>query len=313
MTDPPVVTMVIVNYETSTYLRRCVDSLRNQSQPQEIIIVDNASPMEDWRNLQLEGTQLIRSEQNIGYGMACNRGAAEASDASSFICILNPDTLLRAGMLEHWVERYRQLLPNGGILAPVLVNENGGVQRSSYNFPGFASYWVNHSMMAGLLKHWKKTRAATMPRSNTTLRDYHRVDWVMGAALLLDRETWRALGGFAPSYFLYAEDTDLCFRSWELGKPVLYDHIVEVTHTQGDPVAETRHLAMIQLFVGMKTFLRQHYPRWRRAGVTIAITLDMILRIIALGAALLFKPGSILLRNRLRGSWQVLNMFVRSG
>jgi N-acetylglucosaminyl-diphospho-decaprenol L-rhamnosyltransferase len=316
------VSVVIVNYETSEYVRRCVPSLRAQDEPCELLIVDNPSLAEDWRNVQLEGTRLIRNATNVGYGLACNTGAAAASPESGFICILNPDTIVPAGALAQWVNRHNELLPAGGLLAPCLLNENGRVQRSAYKFPGLITYWVNHSIFAGVLKEWRKGKKPTKETRNDVSaasggeRDGHpegnwqAVDWVMGAAMLVDRQTWQQLGGFSDRYFLYAEDMDLCYRLRQHGKRVIYDPTVCIVHTQGEPPPELRHIGLVRLFAGLKIFLSVHYGRAQLAAVSSSVILDMLVRIILFSAVRIFRPRDLLLRNRLRGAIVVLKLFL---
>lgn len=301
------VTIVIVNYETSAHVRPCVESLRRQSQPHEIVVVDNASEAEDWRNLTADSMRLIRSPENLGYGRACNLGAQAASEQSKFICILNPDTQVPEAMLARWVEAHRQHLPGGGILGPRLLNENGVAQRSAYRLPGFWSYWPNHSMFAGLLKGWKKRRPAAASAGGVTVPQ--QVGWIMGAAMLVDRATWNALGGFSDSYFLYAEDMDLCYRCHKLLRPVIYAPAICVIHTQGDPPPEKRHIALVRLFTGIKIFIEHHYSAGKRFRVKLAVILDMLLRLAVLGWAIILHPRKVLLKNRLRGVIEVIKLF----
>ncbi|MBI4129268.1 glycosyltransferase [Candidatus Peregrinibacteria bacterium] len=48
------------------------------------------------------------------------------------------------------------------------------------------------------------------------------VDWVVGACLLIRRTLLDQIGSFDPRFFLFFEDIDLCRRSWEVGKRVVY-------------------------------------------------------------------------------------------
>jgi GT2 family glycosyltransferase len=41
------------------------------------------------------------------------------------------------------------------------------------------------------------------------------------AAMLVERAHFERIGGFDPEIFLYSEDTDLCFRTWLVGRRVL--------------------------------------------------------------------------------------------
>ncbi|MCX7718130.1 MAG: glycosyltransferase family 2 protein [Candidatus Sumerlaeaceae bacterium] len=310
MTAPrPQVSVIIVNYETSAMVRRCVGSLANQDIPHEIIVVDNPSPAADVRHLNDLPVRLVQNTENLGYGRGCNAGAAIAR--GDLICVLNPDTIVPDGALAAWVASLRACQSAGrrvGLLAPRLVNENGTVQRSTYQFVNPLNYWLYHSLLAGVLKRMRKTFRLPDTISAGRVR---RTDWVMGAALLLPRVAWEAVGGFSDKYFLYSEDTDLCRRLWLSGWEVLFDPSVTLIHTQGEASAESRDRAVLRFFTGLSVFLHTHYGPARRRAVEVAVILDMLMRLAILLPIVAARPSRLIMRNRLRGYWSVLKMYGR--
>ncbi len=306
----PSVSVIIVNYETSSYVRRCVRSLRDQGQDLEIIVVDNASPSGDWQNLTDLDVTFVRNENNEGYGLGCNKGAVYAHAPN--LCILNPDTVVPPGMMQKWLESLSSLLASGhnvGLVAPCLRNENGNIQRSTYSFPGPISYWLYHSLFAGLAKKFRKLVPLPHVWSGQTKR--REVDWVMGSALLIPRTAWNAVDGFSPHFFLYAEDTDLCYRLWEQGYAVLQDPSVEVIHTQGSPSANRRGEAIRHYFSGLETFVTLHYPCWKRITTRLSILTDLSIRLSLVGASRVLWPSNQSLRERSHAYATVLRMLVR--
>jgi GT2 family glycosyltransferase len=307
---PPEVSIIIVNYETSGMVRRCVKSLAEEPVSHEIIVVDNPSPADDARNLEGLPVRVVRNAVNLGYGLGCNAGAAVAR--GRLICVLNPDTVIPKGALGSWVASLDACLasnPRTGLLAPRLVNENGTVQRSTYQFVNAANYWLYHSILAGILKRLRKTfRLPDAPDG----RGVRRSDWVMGAAMLLPRAAWQAVGGFSDRYFLYSEDADLCRRLWDAGWEVLFDPGVTLIHTQGEASAETRDRAVQRFFKGLSMFLHTHYGPVRRRSVEVAVILDMLLRVAVLLPIVALRPSVLIMRKRLRGYVAVLRMYLRS-
>ena len=55
-------------------------------------------------------------------------------------------------------------------------------------------------------------------------------DALPGAALMMRRADWQALGGFDEQFFLYWEDTDLCWRAQRAGRRTVVARDVEITH-----------------------------------------------------------------------------------
>lgn len=305
MTPAPLtISILIVNYETSDFVRACVDSLAGQTPDYEIIVIDNPSAANDAANLPEGKVCIIRNTENIGYGRALNAGAAAAR--GEFICILNPDTRLPSGTLDSWLREYKRLETAGaapGVVAPVLLNDNGTLQRSAYNFIGPLSYWANHSIFAGALKTLRKSVALPGAQGNKPAQE---VDWVMGAAMLLSRKSWDAVHGFDDHFFLYAEDTDLCWRLRRAGCNIFIAPAVSIFHSQGDPPPSQRASRLTKLFAGLRIFMRLRYTPLQRFGVETCIACDMLFRIAAFGFLSLLGFRRPLNQARTRGALAVL-------
>src|SRR5690606_25791278 len=62
----------------------------------------------------------------------------------------------------------------------------------------------------------------------------HEADYISGAAILVDAEVFRTLGGFDEHYLpAYCEDTDLAFRARAIGRPVFLQPESVVIHHEG--------------------------------------------------------------------------------
>jgi GT2 family glycosyltransferase len=57
-----------------------------------------------------------------------------------------------------------------------------------------------------------------------------RVDWAVGAALLLRREAVEAIGGFDESFFMYVEDLEWCWRATRRGWEIYFEPTALVRH-----------------------------------------------------------------------------------
>jgi GT2 family glycosyltransferase len=71
------------------------------------------------------------------------------------------------------------------------------------------------------------------------------VDWVVGAALLIRRQTLEQVGGFDEGYFMYSEELDWCRRVTTAGWRVAYFAGAQVVHHEGkssEQMVAARHL-----------------------------------------------------------------------
>src|SRR5215468_5176575 len=115
MSVAPVLSALIVNYNSAALTRDCVASLRTQRlfRPEgkpgeiEILVVDNASQPTDRALLEgIEATVLYRDD-NRGYGAALNTAFSHAH--GEFILFSNPDTWYFPGALQTLIDAYGRL------------------------------------------------------------------------------------------------------------------------------------------------------------------------------------------------------------
>ena len=68
------------------------------------------------------------------------------------------------------------------------------------------------------------------------------VGWLVGAALLMDRELMGEVGYFDERFFLYKEDVDLCKRANDHGLRVIHCKGVSIPHVGGGSTARTKEV-----------------------------------------------------------------------
>lgn len=90
MTEPPLVSVVIVNWNGAHHLRVCLPSLLEQSHhPLEIIVVDNGSIDDSAAVTEKFHARWLPLTENVGLAPALNHGAAIAG--GSFLLFVNND------------------------------------------------------------------------------------------------------------------------------------------------------------------------------------------------------------------------------
>jgi GT2 family glycosyltransferase len=216
-------TAVVVTFNAARTIRSCLESLGGL----RVIVLDNASQdgtADLVESLALPTVQLVRRDSNAGLSVAVNEGIALAGDDD--VLILNPDVVVEPGAVA-LLSLYLHEHPEVGIVAPALRYPNGDPQLSVRRFPTIATHLA------------RRTPFGRTRRGIKALEEhlYHwgvgadrRVDWALGAALLVRREALRTIKGMDPRYFLYAEDTDLCWRAWQQGWEVHLEPQAVVVH-----------------------------------------------------------------------------------
>ena len=282
MSEPPVLSIVIVNWNTADLLVSCLRSIAGTvSLPHEILVVDNASDDGSRERVQRDfpRVRLLALESNVGFARANNRALTAA--AGRFLLLLNPDTELRAAAVESVVS-FLETNPSAGIAGPPLWNADGSHQPSVQIFPTLASELLHQTMFHRILP--------TRLRREARRRDTRRVEVVTGAALCIRRECYDAIGPLDEDTFMFYEDVDWCRRAHEAGWEVWYVDGPGIVHLKGAAsrgAARTRTL--LDSLRGGIHYFRKHHGDGAVAGLRSIALLGATTR--SLRAILLLALG----------------------
>jgi hypothetical protein len=116
-----------------------------------------------------------------------------------------------------------------------------------------------------------------------------KVDWLLGACMLIRREALAESGGFDKNYFFYWEDADLCLRLQKLGWEVRFEPSAEAVHLGG--ASSSNPLLLVEFFRSLKRFYRKHFTA-RQLAALIAMQCTMaVLKAAPLAIAQLTPRG----------------------
>jgi len=233
----------------------------------EVIVIDNASSdgSPDAIKAEFPQVQFIQSDENLGFAKANNVAAKESK--AEHILLLNPDTLI----LDHAIDRLMSFAaenPNAGIWGGRTKFPDGSLNpTSSWRF---MSLWSILVQAMGLHTVLRNSELFNFERYGGWQRDTVReVDIVSGCFLLIRRDLWEKLGGFDDSFFMYAEEADLCYRTRQLGMRPLFTPEATIVHYGGasETVLSDK---IIRLLSGKISFINKHWSEPKR---TLGISL----------------------------------------
>jgi N-acetylglucosaminyl-diphospho-decaprenol L-rhamnosyltransferase len=285
-TRRPVVSVCIVNWNCRGLLRRCLRSLqpRRQRLRLEIVVVDNASTdgAAEMVAEEFPQVQLLRNTENVGYARACNQAARCAR--GRYLFFLNNDTLIPRGALRRLVKQARQVA-NLGLLGPQLRDARGRVQRSVRSRPTVSAlcHRVTFLRWTGLFRQAHAGFRGER-ESETTPPGLRPVEVMMGAAVLMPRRVWQAIGGWSEAYVFGGEDIDLCLRVARSQRAVLYDPGTAILHLGRVASRQQPAFVLGKTLVGLTRSLRvagasPPASDWAIFGYKLAFTLDLPLRL----------------------------------
>jgi GT2 family glycosyltransferase len=239
MSAPPRCAVVIPTFNGAHLLRTCLESLfahPPQRCEMEVIVVDDASrdgTVERFRNHELP-MQVVAHEENQGFAISCNDGAAAAGDVD-FVVFLNNDTVALPGWLDALVDSLIED-PEVGAVGSKLLFPDGKVQ---------------HAGVMISQDRWPRHLYAGFPGDHPAVDRSRLVAAVTGACLMIRRETFEALDGFDTAYVNGYEDVDLCLRLGERGEAIRYCaesvlyHLESVTRWDDSQTEHVEHNSML--------------------------------------------------------------------
>ncbi|HET6566600.1 MAG TPA: glycosyltransferase family 2 protein, partial [Rhodothermales bacterium] len=253
----------------------------------EIIVVDNASPDHSAERLRqafppadYPDVHVISNEQNVGFARANNQGAAIAKGKVLFF--LNPDTVVY-GSLIRTLHDFLLTHPAVGAVGPRVLNPDGSDQPSTSRF---VTVWgiLRHRLPLCTFLYFKDRRDDPIVSKTSA------VEIVNGCALAIARATFDVVGGWDETYFMYSEETELCYNLAEKGYVNYYVREAEVLHYGG--VSSREHYAQQQVMAARSniTFLRRHHDPALLAFSRITGIVAYGLRIFFFRAKAWFRP-----------------------
>jgi hypothetical protein len=207
----PSLQIVIVNRNSGTLVRRCVESItaaeREGFALKDVAVVDDGSSDGSCDKLPADGLPLrVLRRPRSGYGASCNAGVT-GSDAD-YILFLNTDLFLEKETLSSTVAFLERPENAGvGILGIQLRYPDGRIAAHCRNFPG-RSVFLRESLGLHLLR--KNAGGRFMDFDHKSTRE---VDQILGAYMLMRGDVFRSLGGYDERFFVYYEDLDLSMRA----------------------------------------------------------------------------------------------------
>lgn len=205
----PVVSIVVPTIDGGDMLTDCLTDIGAGRDEVEVVIVDNASTDGSVERVlaRFPGTHVVRNDTNRGYAPACNQGAARAG--ADYVLFLNSDASMSPEALDHLVGVARND-EQTAIWQPVTLTTDGALESAGDRF----TWW-------GINAHLEE-----VPEQRPSAEVFATV----GAALLVRRSAFEALGGFEDSYFAYYEESDLCWRARLAGYDVRVVPDARITH-----------------------------------------------------------------------------------
>lgn len=135
-----ITSIILLNWNTLSYLKECVRSIKKYTKDYELIIVDNGSKENGTEGYILKvADKYIFNEINLGFSKGNNQGASIAS--GEFLVFMNSDIVVGKNWLEDMKETF-EISKNCGAVG-VLGNPREGIINGAWL--GFQQYKGQYS------------------------------------------------------------------------------------------------------------------------------------------------------------------------
>ncbi len=244
--------IIIVNWNAGPQLKDCIDSLAGVKDVR-IIVVDNASTDGSEKALvNHPSVKLIRSNQNQGFGKACNLGAKHAD--GDFLLFLNPDASVFPNTLDKALAFMRDPRhADVGICGVQLMDETRHVARSCSRFPTPLGFVV-HAL--GLDRLFPRLGHSMVDWPHDETRD---VDQLIGAFFLVRRPLFENLKGFDEQFFVYFEEVDFSKRARDAGWRSVYLADAQAFHAGGGTSNQVKARRLFYSLRSRLIYARKHF------------------------------------------------------
>lgn len=210
MPNPPLVSIIIVTWNSKTHLQRCLAALLSQTiQNFEVIIIDNGSTdgsvntvENDYPNLDM---RIQRLDSNFGFAAANNIGARLAR--GRWLALLNADAFPEMDWLEKFIKATEEY-PAFSCFSSCQIQAN---------HPEFLDGTGDSYHVSGVA--WRRNINYPVHQSGSNIEEIFSP---CAAASFYLRDAFLEVGGFDEDFFSYFEDVDLGFRLRLRGYRSLY-------------------------------------------------------------------------------------------
>lgn len=267
------VAVILINYNTSEYTLKCIEAVTtftSEAISYQIIVVDNNSELEDYKNLKQnfpkkENIQLYRSDLNTGFGGGNMYGYQYAN--AKYVLFLNNDAMLQNDCLSI-LYNYMEKNPKVGVCTAQNYDEHNHLVPSFDHNKGLRRLLFGRGFL-------EKMNPKRYPKRKKEYTQPLQVDWVNGAFLFFNTKAFEEAGGFDTNIFLYWEEMDICSRLKKIGYSSMLVPEAKILHYQGVSIGSSpeidKEAYISYLYVLRKNFGFINYVTIRKYLVLVTL------------------------------------------
>ena len=227
----PKIAVVILNWNGKEMMRRFLPSVVNYSVgAAEVIVADNGSTDGSLEMLAAEFPTVRRLPLAKNYGFAQGYNEALRGLEADYYLLLNSDVEVTPDWLAPMLN-YMEEHPETAACQPKLLCEG---KRTEFEYAGACGGYIDRY-------GYPFCRGRVFGVVETDKGQYDsiaQIFWATGAALMIRRADWEAVGGLDGRFFAHMEEIDLCWRLRARGRGIVCVPQSTVYHVGGGTLAQ---------------------------------------------------------------------------
>ena len=265
------VSIILVNWNTRELLYDCIKSVyRNMNDLKfEIIVVDNASSDDSVEMLvsEFSDVKVIANSVNCGFAAANNQGMSASK--GRYILLLNSDTIILDNCIDR-VVAFADSHKDAAVVGCRVLNPDMTLQQNCFMFPSVLNMLLSSSY---LYKLFPKSRFFGREKMTWWNRgDVREVDVVTGCFMLIRRRAIEQAGMMDARFFMYGEESDLCYRFKQSGWKIMFTPAGTIIHLGGQSSRSVKAEMLIELRLSILKFINKHHG-WLKYKTACLLTL----------------------------------------
>ncbi len=278
------VSILIVNWNTCSYLRQCLQSIREKAGEisYEVIVVDNASHDGSAAMVEQEFPEVTLCVSNENLGFARGNNLAYSKSSGSYVLIMNPDIILLEDALKGLVA-FSQSHPDAGLTSPKLLNPDHTPQKKYYGrIHTLSAVFFIYTHLGSLIDSRLLGNRIRKRERYEKYGDFKEaLSFTDGGAgfccTLVPRRLIEDLGFFDERFPVFFNDGDLAFRFFQAGYKAYITPDVQVCHYGGSSVEQLPALTFNSEYVyGLRAYCLKHRGRLYTLAIDAVLSLNVL-------------------------------------
>ncbi|WP_265458400.1 glycosyltransferase family 2 protein [Enterococcus sp. HY326] len=241
------IALSVVTYNSSDAFKT-IDNLITEILPHfsaELFIFDNNSTPDYQEKLQAYASEQVTITfypENKGFGFGHNHNARLTD--SEYLVICNPDILIDQHSLKALYD-YMEENAEAALSAPKVLYPDGTTQYLMRQKLDVFDYMLRFIPFQFVKDIFKKRLAFFETREQTDRTEIQQIPFVSGCFMFYRKKDFDQIAGFDERFFMYFEDNDICQKTRQSGKEIMYVPQASVIHFYGRDSHRSRKVFMI--------------------------------------------------------------------